>query len=508
MNIASFVYDVARRQPGNPGVTCGSTTRSYGEFADRFTRLAGALRAQGLAPGDRVLLFMDNCGEYLEVLMACWTAGLCTVPVNAKLHYREVEHIASNSGAKTVFTTPYLQATAEKLPGALEGLSVICAGTDQYERLLTAGPLRPMELDATHRAWIFYTSGTTGKPKGAVLTHRNLLCTSLTYYADIDQISPADTKFHAAPLSHGSGLYAVPHLMRGAHQVVFPGFDLDAIAEALTRYDNVTMFAVPTTMTRMMRHQEKSPLPVERIRTIYYGGAPMYVADLEKALAVFGPRLFHLYGQGESPMTITGLGKTMHIDDGSQRFRDRLGSCGYARTGMTVKVVDGEGRELPPGEVGEVVCRGDCVMEGYWNNPTANAETLKGGWLHTGDLGSMDETGLLTLNDRSKDLIISGGTNIYPREVEEALLYHPSVAEVSVVGRPHPDWGEEAVAFVVVKEGAQPVSAEELDALCLDRIARFKRPKAYRFLDALPKSGYGKILKTELRKLLSEGESK
>ena len=239
------------------------------------------------------------------------------------------------------------------------------------------------------------------------------------------------------------------------------------------------------------------------LKTIYYGGGPMYVADLERALGLFGPRLYQLYGQGESPMTITGLPQRAHIDDGTGNWRRRLASCGYARNGVLVKVVDENDAELPPGEIGEIATKSDCVMEGYWRNPEASAETLRGGWLHTGDLGAMDADGLVTLRDRAKDMIISGGSNIYPREIEEVLLRHPDVAEVSVVGRPHPEWGEEVVAFVVARAGATVANAE-LDRLCLDHIARFKRPRRYHAVETLPKNNYGKVLKTELRRFLAE----
>jgi long-chain acyl-CoA synthetase len=200
-------------------------------------------------------------------------------------------------------------------------------------------------------------------------------------------------------------------------------------------------------------------------------------------------------------MTITGLPQSWHADKAHPRFLERLASCGFARTGVEVRVVDDEDRDLPPGEVGEIVTRSDCVMAGYWQNADASAKTLRGGWLHTGDLGSMDEEGFLTIRDRSKDMIISGGSNIYPREIEEVLLTHPDVNECSVVGRPHAEWGEEVVAFVVARPGSG-LNAQALDELCLANIARFKRPKDYRFVDALPKNNYGKVLKTELRKSL------
>lgn len=237
------------------------------------------------------------------------------------------------------------------------------------------------------------------------------------------------------------------------------------------------------------------------LKAIIYGGAPMYLADLEEALGVFSPRLAQIYGQGETPMTITALSKTEHADTAHPRWREHMQSVGFPRTDVEVRVVDNDGTELPVGEIGEVVVRGDVVMAGYWEQPEATAETLHGGWLHTGDMGSFDSDGYLTLRDRSKDLIISGGMNIYPREVEEALLCHPSVSAVAVVGRPDPQWGEAVIAFVVA--GGEQPSIDTLDQVCLDRIARFKRPKEYRFVDALPTNNYGKVLKRELREQLS-----
>ena len=263
------------------------------------------------------------------------------------------------------------------------------------------------------------------------------------------------------------------------------------------------MFAAPTMLTRLVNSPAVAAADLRNLRTIFYGGGPMYVADLERALKLFGPRLYQLYGQGESPMTITGLDQRQHAATAHQRWRERIGSCGVPRTGVLVKVVDDRDRDLPNGEIGEVATRSDCVMEGYWNNPGATGETLRGGWLHTGDLGSFDKEGFLTLRDRSKDMIISGGSNIYPREIEEVLLRHPDVAEASVVARPHPEWGEEVVAFIVVRREAE-IPIEALDRLCLDHIARFKRPRDYRFLEALPKNNYGKVLKTELRRVLAE----
>src|SRR5215469_16166085 len=505
MNLAALLFDVARRQPDAPAVTDDNSAWSYREFAHRISGIAGGLAGRGLERGDRVVLCMENCAEFLEMMFACWTAGLCAVPVNARLHVREVEHIARDSGARLLVATPNLAHGLASLQQSVETLSpIISTRSGEYTGLREQGaPVRPVDTAATDRAWLFYTSGTTGRPKGAVLSHRNLLFMSHCYYADIDALDERDTNLHPGPLSHGAGLYALPHLLRGGHQVVLPHFEVDAILDALMQHSRVSMFAAPTMLTRLVDARAVAAADLSNLRTIFYGGGPMYVADLERALLLFGPRLYQLYGQGESPMTITGLGKRVHADRTYPCWRDRIGSCGVPRTGVLVKVVDDCDHELPTGEIGEVVTRSDCVMEGYWNNPAATEQTLRGGWLHTGDLGSFDDEGFLTLRDRSKDMIISGGSNIYPREIEEVLLRHPDLVEVSIVGRQHPEWGEEVVAFVVPRPGVE-VAPEALDQLCLDHIARFKRPREYRLVDALPKNNYGKVLKTELRRLMSE----
>jgi long-chain acyl-CoA synthetase len=272
------------------------------------------------------------------------------------------------------------------------------------------------------------------------------------------------------------------------------GFEPDEIFRLVGTGPRISMFAAPTMVKRLIDFGGGAD--PTNLRTIVWGGAPMYVEDALKALDRFGPRLAQIYGQGESPMTITTLSRQDIADREHPRWLDRLGSAGRPYACLDVMVADAQDRALPVGEAGEILCRGDVVMPGYWRNEEATAQTLRGGWLHTGDVGVFDAGGYLTLKDRSKDMIISGGSNIYPREVEEVLLRHARVREASVIGRPHPEWGEVVVAYVV---GDAP--AGELDALCLAEIARFKRPKDYVFVDALPKNNYGKILKTDLRAL-------
>jgi acyl-CoA synthetase (AMP-forming)/AMP-acid ligase II len=485
LNVATWVERHGRRTPDAPALADGERVHAtWRDFAARTAAVAAGLR-DGLAPGDRVAILMRNRPEYLEALYGVWHAGLVAVPVNARLHRDEVAYILGHSGSKLVLTD-------EEHAGDVGDVRSIVAPGPQWDGMTGTAPLTDRRPDDP--AWLFYTSGTTGRPKGATLTHRNLLMASLSYFADIDQVMPGDCILHAAPLSHGSGLYGLPHVARGALSVVphSGGADAGEIAALLRRWPGLSMFAAPTMVRRLAG--ELAGADLADLKTIVYGGAPMYLADLEVALDVFGPRLAQIYGQGETPMTITGLSTADHADTGHPRWRERMQSVGFPRTDVEVRVVDDEDRELPAGEVGEVVVRGDVVMAGYHDNPDATAETLRGGWLHTGDLGSFDADGYLTLRDRSKDLIISGGMNIYPREVEEALLRHPGVRAAAVVGRPDPEWGEAVVAFVV---GDAPVA--ELDRTCLRSIARYKRPKDYRFVDALPTNNYGKVVKRELR---------
>jgi long-chain acyl-CoA synthetase len=467
--------------------------RSYAEVAGRVARLAGALRDFGLEPGERVAIAATNSPDYLEVLYAIWHAGLAAVPANAKLHGAELGYILEQSGARVCFTSEGLDGEiAPHAPQSLE--RVIVVGSPEYGKLFAADPVAVVARDGSDLAWLFYTSGTTGRPKGAILTHKVLAAATQAYTAQVDTVAPGDPILHAAPMSHGSGLYIMAHVLHRGVNVVpeSGGFEPQEIFELLRAWPRTSMFAAPTMVKRLI--ESAAECESENIRTIVYGGAPMYVEDALKALDRFGPRLAQIYGQGESPMTITMLPKAELADRTHPRWRERLASAGRPYTCIEVRVADEQDRALPAGEVGEILCRGDTVMAGYWRNPDATAATLRGGFLHTGDVGSFDTVGYLTIKDRSKDLIISGGSNIYPREVEEVLLRHSKVREASVIGRPDREWGEVVVAYVV-----GDAKASELDALCLGSIARFKRPKDYVFVDALPKNNYGKILKTELR---------
>lgn len=485
VNLASWLDRAGLAFAARPALALGERViADYATLAARAAGLARGLRESlGLAPGARVAILSANCPAYVEVLYAAWHAGLAMVPINAKLHPAEVAYILEHSGAEALFVSGALAGTlGGHLPEPLR--HVVRIGDAEYERLASHDPMAMAAVGPDALAWLFYTSGTTGRPKGAMLTHRNLVTMSLAYHTDVDPTGPLDTILHAAPMSHGSGIYILPHVAAGALNAVpeSGGFEAAEIFSLTRHWTRTSMFAAPTMVKRLVDHPgDADP---SGIRTLVYGGGPMYVADARAALDRLGACLAQIYGQGESPMTITVLRKDQIADAAHPRWLERLGSVGMANAAVEVRVA----------EDGEVLVKGDVVMAGYWKNPEASAEALRGGWLHTGDIGTMDADGFLTLKDRSKDVIISGGSNVYPREVEEVLLTHPAVAEVSVIGRPDPEWGEVVIAYVV---GTAP--EKDLDALCLSAIARFKRPKAYVYVNALPKNNYGKVLKTELR---------
>ncbi|MCR8825776.1 class I adenylate-forming enzyme family protein [Pseudosulfitobacter koreensis] len=487
MNLATWLERTAAATPRAPALFEGTEgVADYGRF-DRLAReLAGWLGAQGVAPGDRVAIFMANVPDYLVVMWGCWYAGTAVVPINAKLHGREAAFILEDSGAQVVFATA---AQADALRAAKVGARIV---TDLPQGTSLVRPVRRAEHDL---AWLFYTSGTTGKPKGVMLSHGNLMAMALSYFADVDQVSASDAALYAAPMSHGAGLYNLMHVRIGARHVcpASGGFDPAEILDLSEHFGGVHMFAAPTMVTRLTSYAKASGRAGEGLRTVVYAGGPMYLADILAARETFGDVFVQIYGQGECPMAITALSRC----DVSGDDMARVASVGRAQSCVEVAIADSDGAPLPTGAAGEIMVRGAPVMLGYWNNPRATADTLRDGWLMTGDIGVLDAQGYLTLQDRSKDVIISGGSNIYPREVEEVLQSHPQVSEVSVVGRPHADWGEEVVAFVV-----GTATDGELDALCRAQIARFKAPKAYVHVDALPKNNYGKVLKTELRALL------
>ncbi|MFO7856780.1 MAG: AMP-binding protein [Paracoccaceae bacterium] len=507
MNLAEWLLRTAKLRPEAPALLRGLRTEAdYATFATRAAGIGGALTARGIAPGERVAIFMANRTEYLEALYGCFWAGVCAVPINVKLHPKEAAWICGDAGARLALISDDPGAPLE----AEAGIPCLSVDSPDWARLRAGeGRSRPVPLDGDALAWLFYTSGTTGRPKGVMLSHGNVVAASLCYPLDVDEIREGDCALYAAPASHGAGFYAHVHVRAGQRHC-FPesgGFDPGEILElapALSGVgrDSVSFFAAPTMVRRLTDAARSAGVTGEGIRTIVYGGGPMYVADLLDAIEAMGPRFVQIYGQGEAPMCISSLPRGLVMDRTHPEWRERLASVGVAQSCAEVKIGDEAGRERPLGETGEIMVRGPQVMRGYWGNPEATAATLQDGWLRTGDVGRMDADGFLWLTDRSKDMIVTGGSNVYPREVEEAILEHPDVLEASVIGRASAEWGEEIVAFVAMRPGAA-FDPRTLDAWCLERIARFKRPKLWRALPELPKNAYGKILKTELRARLA-----
>jgi long-chain acyl-CoA synthetase len=483
MNTAALLARAALEFPDRPAVAIGGRTHlDFAGLARRVAAIAGELRGSlGAQRGDRIAVFASNRIEYVEVLFACWWADLVVVPINAKLHHKEVAHILSDSESRVVFTCPKLApALAPALPA---GVAAIEMGSPDYEHL-TGGETRPIaasEPDAL--AWLFYTSGTTGFPKGAMISHANLMALVSGYAADVDGIEPGDALIHAA----------------GGVQVIPPSgaFDEAELFELIAAHPRASLFAAPTIVKRMTRHARANRSDHHNLRTVVYGGGPLYYEDLVEASGHFGDCFAQIYGQGECPMTITSMRRGAFTAAVARRDGDYLRSVGMPFSFNDVRIKDAEGMDLPEGAVGEICVRSPAVCLGYWNNPEATAKTFRGGWLYTGDLGRFAENGALVLAGRSKEMIISGGSNIYPIEVEDVLLSHPEVVEAAVIGIPDGEWGEAVVAYIVAP-GTDAGFVKRLDAYCVEHMARFKRPKHYRVVNELPKNNYGKVVKRDL----------
>jgi long-chain acyl-CoA synthetase len=506
MNVGRFLADAADRDPGKAAFIWGDQVTSYREANARSDSLAGALQRFGAGKGARVGLLMPNCPQLLESMFATWKAGGCVVPLNARFRTDEIVYHLSDSGARAViFSEPYRETVAalrDRVPG-LERL--ICVGDPLPGQLGYAGlagegggPDGCADVSDDDLAWLFYTSGTTGRPKGAMLSYGNLTFVAVAWVADLMPLRPADVGLHAAPLTHGAGFHALALTMTGATQVILRPHQFDAanFCATVERHRVTNTWLVPTQIKMLLNHPGPAERDLSSLQWIVYGGSPMYVADLRQALQRFGPVFVQIYAQGETPMTATYLRREDHVTAGP--LAERLASCGHARSGLEIRIADEQDREAPRGQPGEICVRGASVMKGYWERPDATAETLREGWLHTGDVGSMDARGYVYILDRTKDMIISGGANVYPREVEEVLIQHPAVAEACVVGVPHEVWGEAVKAVVVLRPDAT-ASADDLARFVGDRIADYKKPKSVDFVPELPKNAYGKVLRRELK---------
>ena len=498
MNLAIWLERTAVKHPKREALFLGSKCiGTYRDFWLAVCALRVHLEKEGIKLGDRIAVYLPNCPEFLVAFYAVWSMGAVIVPINFKLHTREVSWILENAECSYVLGDAVLSSKIN--------MPDVTVFTPKWENLSADEEISPVSCSFNDLAWLFYTSGTTGKPKGVMITHGMIKTMALSYFADVDQVYPSDITLYAAPMSHGAGLYSIMHVLAGTRHAipVSGGFDEEEIFNLAEKFNNIHMFAAPTMVKRLTNFAKKNNKDGSGFRTVVYAGGPMYLSDIIEAVAQLGPIFVQVYGQGECPMGITVLPKYEVADRKSKKWKERLQSVGYAQSAVEVKIGNKNGAKNKPGETGEIMVRGDIVMPGYWGNIDATSKTIIDGWLMTGDIGTMDEHGYVTMHDRSKDMIISGGSNIYPREVEEILLLHKSVSEVSVVGRENEEWGEEVVAFIVMEKGHEFLP-ETLDQHCLEHIARFKRPKHYISMAELPKNNYGKILKTTLREKLKQ----
>jgi acyl-CoA synthetase (AMP-forming)/AMP-acid ligase II len=515
MNLGHLLTQTARLFPDRPAlIQQGGRTWNWGEMAQRVTAMTAALRVLGLRKGDRILVQSRN---NIQMFESCWVAfglGCVWVPTNFRLTPPEVAYLGASSGASAMIVEDLFSAHTDAVRAASPALKHVIAigqaraGESSYEDLVRehiGHASEPETVAADDPLWFFYTSGTTGRPKAAILTHGQMAFVVTNHLADlIPGTTERDCSIAVAPLSHGAGIHALLNVARGAPTVLLASEKLDPAAfwHAVETHRISNLFTVPTIVKLLVEHPAVDTHDHTSLRYVIYAGAPMYRADQKLALQKLGKVLVQYFGLGEVTGNITVLPSHMHSDDDDDP--DALvGCCGRPRTGMEVAVLDAELRPVATGEVGEICVRGPAVFAGYHDNPEATTKALRGGWFHTGDLGKLDARGLLYITGRESDMYISGGSNVYPREVEEVLLTHPAVAEVAVLGVPDLKWGEVGVAVVVRRDGM----ALDRDALLahLDgRCARYRWPQHVFFWDALPKSGYGKIVKKDIRQQLAE----
>jgi long-chain acyl-CoA synthetase len=506
MNLGTLLINSAERRPESPAFIWGDSISSYGEVDGRTSALARALTGLGIKRGDRIALLMHNCPEIIESFFAAWKSGAAVVPLNAHFVDAEISYHLQDSGAAAVIFGPEFAEAMQRLrPELPEVKHFVCTqhplpGQLSYEVLIAsedAAKFGPVEVLDDDIAWLFYTSGTTGRPKGAMLSHGNLTFMAVSWVADLMHLEPEDVALHAAPLTHGAGFHAIALVLKGCAQVIMypPRFSPEAFCRHVAGQNVTNTWLVPTQI-KMLLGYDLEQWDLTSLKWLVYGGAPMHSSDITEAVERLGPILVQLYGQGETPMTGTYLRAKDHLVDPKHAFR--LTSCGVARSGTDVRIHDGHGRQLPSGRIGEICVRGPSVMKGYWNRPESSAEALRDGWLRTGDVGRIDDHGYVYILDRNKDMIISGGNNVYPREVEDVLLAHPSVDEVCVIGVPDRVWGERVKAIIVLKPGCEAL-AEDIVSFAAVRMAGYKKPRVVEFVDSLPRNAYGKVVKRLLR---------
>ena len=501
MNLAHFMRQAARRHPESVALVHGQATWTWAALDRRVDALATALAARGVVKTDRVLVQSRNCGAMFETMFACFRLGAVYVPTNFRQTPSEVAYLAQASGASAMVCHADFPGHAAAVPGLRAVLSIGPSGFgEDYETALAAhagAPVPPADVEHDDPCWFFFTSGTTGRPKAAVLTHGQMGFVATNHLCDLmPGTTHDDASLVVAPLSHGAGIHQLAQVARGAKTILLEGerFDPDEAWRLVARWRVTNMFTVPTILKLLTEHESVDRHDHSSLRYVIYAGAPMYREDQKRALRKLGPVLVQYFGLGEVTGNITVLPPALHDADDETR----AGTCGVERTGMQVSIQDDAGRELPPGQTGEICVCGLAVFAGYHDNPEANAKAFRNGWFRTGDLGHMDAAGFLFITGRQSDMYISGGSNVYPREVEETVLRHPAVAEAAVLGVPDRTWGEVGVAICVLRPGATLEAPALLDWLD-GKVARYKLPKSVVFWDELPKSAYGKVTKAMLR---------
>ncbi|MBP2372073.1 AMP-binding protein [Pseudonocardia parietis] len=515
VNVAEMLSQSARRLPGSTAVVHGSTRWSWRELDERASRVSAALRRADVRRGDCVLLHGRNHPDYIAALYGIWRAGAAVAPTNFRLTPDDVAVIAGVCRPIAAIAT----AGSDEHVEAVRAVTGLKAGVwwtesdDEHgsvSELPSAGPGEDMNerVEVGDHAWYFFTSGTSGTPKAAILTHDQLGFVTTNHAADLmPGLGQQDVSLAVAPLSHGAGVHLLPQIARGAPTVlpVSPGLRGEEVWELVERECVTNMFTVPTILKTLAEHPAVYEHDHSTLKHVIYAGAPMLNTDRDHALETLGPVLVQYYGLGEVTGNITVLPPTEH--GRAQPDDVEVGTCGRPRTGMQIAILDPDGREIGSGEVGEICVAGPAVCAGYLNNAEATAAAFDGGWFHTGDLGTVDDNGYLYITGRASDMYISGGSNVHPRDIEEKLISHPAVAEVAVLGMPHPKWGEIGVAVWVPAAGARATDAELLEWLT-PRLARYKMPKQFIAWAGLTKSGYGKVVKRTIRdELLASGWS-
>ena len=504
MRLDEILSRNALRFPTRLAFAMGNTGRSWIETEARVARLAGALRLQAPGQGARVAILLPNCIEYFELYFACARAGLIAVPLNYRLTPAELASIiAQAEPGLLVIGGEYLDRL-DPLRALLPDLCPVCVLGDtraalRYEDMASgAGPrLERGDAADTDPCAIFFTSGTTGLPKGAMVSHLNLEMNGYNQ-AIADASRRDDVNLVASPVYHmGAVFMAVTYMMLGCTQVILPAFEPALWLATLAERRATVSLLIPTMINAILNHPACATADLSSLRLVFYGGGPMPPAVLERAIDRFACAFTQGYGLTET-LEATFLTAEDHVTGGSELQRRRLASAGREAVGAEIRIVDDAGNDVPDGQPGEILVRSRSVIAGYWRMPDATREAIRDGWFHTGDLGYLDDERYLFLVDRKKDMVVSGGVNIYTKEIEAVLYQHPAVLEAAVIGLPDETWGERVTAVVVLKPGAT-ATAEDLIAPCRTALAGYKKPREILFVAELPKNPSGKILKRELR---------